>query len=508
MPCRVIERLSCVCFAEALIRSIADLSLRASLCALFLLCILFPPVLHAAENAPGCNIAVDFSKQTGKIRALHGVNNGPVSWGLSADLTEYHKTAGFPSARLHDCNYAGQNVVDIHFIFPIFDADADDPKYYRFAETDAYIAGMVELGERITYRLGESIESRSRTYSNGGFHVQPPKDFGKWAKICVNIIRHYNDGWANGFHYGIKYWEIWNEPAENVAGMWPGTQQQYFEMYEAAARAIKAHDSSLKVGGPASCNINFPIVVPFLAYCRDRQVPLDFMTWHCYAAAPEIIVKDSFTARKVADEYGFKEAESHITEWHPMWYNWDGEVGANERGDPNPVKYAAMREKFNTMRGPKAAAFVASTLMLLQDAPLDMANYYTADTNPWGMFDSFGVPGRVYHAFVAFNQLITTPNRVSCVQQGEPAPEVTACAGISDDTKTVSILISNFSTTPRATSVQLQGLSLSQPVEVEIFAVDALHACESISQSVLMPDQSNLHCDIPENAVFLVRLKL
>ena len=43
-----------------------------------------------------------------------------------------------------------------------------------------------------------------------------------------------------------------------------------------------------------------------------------------------------------------------------------------------------MREKFDAMRGPKAAAFVASVLMLLQDCPLDMANYYTADTNPMG----------------------------------------------------------------------------------------------------------------------------
>jgi hypothetical protein len=149
------------------------------------------PVAHAAD--PGrTNVVVDFAKPAGRIRALHGVNNGPVSWGGAADLTNYHKEAGFPSARLHDCHYAGANVVDIHFIFPIFDADADDPRYYRFAETDAYLAAIVNNGEQITYRLGESIECRSRAYSNGGFYVHPPKDFAKWTKICINIIRHYN----------------------------------------------------------------------------------------------------------------------------------------------------------------------------------------------------------------------------------------------------------------------------------------------------------------------------
>ena len=28
----------------------------------------------------------------------------------------------------------------------------------------------------------------------------------------MNVIKHYNSGWANGYHYNIKYWEIWNEP--------------------------------------------------------------------------------------------------------------------------------------------------------------------------------------------------------------------------------------------------------------------------------------------------------
>jgi hypothetical protein len=453
------------------------------------------------------NATVDFAKSAGKIRALHGVNNGPVSWGISADLTNYYKDAGFPSARLHDCHYASANVVDIHFIFPIFDADADDPKYYQFAETDAYLAPIVNNGTQITYRLGESIECRSRAYSNGGFYVQPPKDFAKWAKICVNIIRHYNEGWANGFHYNIKHWEIWNEPSEKCNGMWPGTLQQYYELYETAARAIKAHDSSLKVGGPAVCNIGFADVIrPFLAHCRDRKVPLDFVSWHCYPATPQEVARDAMTARKLIDEYGFKDAESHITEWHPMWYPWENSIDANELGNPNPQKYATMREKFDTMRGPKAAAYVASALMLLQDSPLDMANYYTADTNPWGMFDLFGIPGRVYYSFVAFNQLTKTPNRVSCEQQGTPQAEIALCAGLSDDRQNASILVSNFSAAPRKVILRLQNLPLPQPTQVETLAIDAAHEFSSLGKAGWKSDDSTLTLDLPENGVCFVRL--
>jgi hypothetical protein len=54
--------------------------------------------------------------------------------------------------------------------------------------------------------LGASIEhgEKKGTY--------PPQDYAKWARICEHIILHYTKGWANGFHYDITYWEIWNEP--------------------------------------------------------------------------------------------------------------------------------------------------------------------------------------------------------------------------------------------------------------------------------------------------------
>ncbi len=466
--------------------------------------VLAVPRAHAVENEQS-NVVVDFAKSAGKIRALHGVNNGPVSWGGSADLTNYHKEAGFPSARLHDCHYAGANVVDIHFIFPIFDADADDPKYYCFAETDAYLAGIVNVGEQITYRLGESIECRSRAYSNGGFYVHPPKDFAQWTKICIHIIRHYNEGWANGQHYNIKHWEIWNEPEENNIGMWVGTQQQYFDLYETAAKGIKSHDPSLKVGGSVVW-MGSPLFRPFLAYCRDRKLPLDFVSWHSYPNQPQGIAGDAVTARKVFDQYGFKNIESRLTEWHPMWYKWAGDIDANELGNPTPQKYVAMREKFDRMRGPEAAAFVASALMLVQNSPLDMANYYTADTNPWGMFDSFGVPGRVYYTFVAFNQLTKTPNRVACEPQGAPQPEITMCAGVSDDHKAASILVSNYGAAPRKVAIRLQNLLIPLPAPAETFAVDATHEFASTGKTTLTGKDSTLTLEMPGNAVYFVRL--
>ena len=289
--------------------------------------------------------------------------------------------------------------------------------------------------------------------------------------------------------------------------MWDGTWQQYFALYEVAAKAIKAHDPSLKVCGPATCSVDQPIVRPFLAYCRDRKLPLDIFTWHCYAASPREVPRAAAVARALLDEYGFKNAESHITEWHWVNFDWNLFPLCNTIGTPNPQAYAHMRETWAGMRGPRGAAFAASVLMLLQDSRLEMANHYTADTGPWSMFDEYGIPGKVYYAFLAFNQLTKRPNRVDVAYDGARLPDVTLCAGLADDRKRASILISNFGSAQSTLAVKLQNLPIPGPVQAETLAVDATHDFTRISHVTLEPGKPLLTLSIPGNAVSFVRLR-
>jgi hypothetical protein len=247
------------------------------------------------------------------------------------------------------------------------------------------------LGAQIVYRLGVSIEA------TGHYHTHPPKDYAKWSKICVNIIRHYNEGWANGFRYNIRYWEIWNEP--NGKNMWSGTRDQYFELYATASKAIKASVPSVKVGGPAIANPASPWVRPFLQYCRDRKLPLDFFSWHRYTPSLAEIRNGANLIRGMLDECGFKDTESHYNEWHYLNCGW----GPLRPKDPR--EYVKTRSFFDGTSGPKGAAFCAAALMMLQDCPVDVANYYTGDTSRWGLFDEYGAPRKTYYAFRAFNEL-------------------------------------------------------------------------------------------------------
>ena len=211
---------------------------------LFLMAILIA-TLAGALQAGDVELAIDAASPGGSIRALQGVNSGPLHYGDLIDLSDRHREIGVTFTRLHDCHWPVADVVDIHILFPDFKADPARIESYDFRRTDDYIQSIVNVGSGIVFRLGESIEHTQRKY-----HVHPPADAEKWAAICVGVVRHYNQGWGNGFRHNIRYWEIWNEP-ENRPAMWTGTDEQYFRMYAAAAKAIKRASPGVCVGGPA-----------------------------------------------------------------------------------------------------------------------------------------------------------------------------------------------------------------------------------------------------------------
>ncbi|MFA6471885.1 MAG: hypothetical protein WCU00_07575 [Candidatus Latescibacterota bacterium] len=444
---------------------------------------------YGVPAQPDSDAFIDFAKSIGKIKPLHGVNNGPVARGENADLTGYHAAAGFPYTRLHDVHWPYTDAVDVSTIFPIFDSDPDDPKNYTFAKTDDYLAAIVGNGSQIIYRLGESIEPWTQ------FHKNPPKDFEKWAKVCVNIIRHYNDGWANGFRYGIRYWEIWNEPEGR--SMWTGTQQQYFELYTVTSRAIKSHDRSLKVGGPAAIDIYSDFAKTFLFFCREHDLPLDFFSWHLYTGLPKEITDAVQAARKLLDEHGFKDTESHMNEWRYMstlkWLR-----------PSDPRKYQEVKEKFARTVGPEGAGFVATVLMLLQDLPIEVTNFYSADTSWWSMFDYFGIPSKTYFAFKAFNELAMMPDRVSCEYTSRNG--VVLLAGLSEDKKKAIVLLSCFKSETDTFGVALRNLPWTGNIRVETWWVDDSHDLDLTDEQTLNVKDAVVRLKTPRNGVCVLRL--
>jgi hypothetical protein len=426
------------------------------------------PMPSQGAGAP-TELRIDFARTNGFIRPLHGINKGPLAAGGLVDVTADLRALQPPSARLHDCHWPNPDVVDIHCVFPDFEADAGQASSYDFALTDEYLSATRETGARIVYRLGESIEHTSRKR-----FVHPPRDSAKWADICVGIIRHYNQGWANGFHHDIRYWEIWNEP-ENRPAMWSGTDEDYFRLYRVAASTIKKRFPNLKIGGPAVgasghfVNGEFrptAFVTNFLAICRHESLPLDFFSWHCYTADPSELATRARAIRRLLDASGFATAESHLNEWNFLPGNSWKPISRNS---PPQARQAYYEE----MSGAPGAAFIIAALLELQEAPVDVCNLFHGEAGGFGLFNEHGVPQKNYHALRAFRRLLDTPIRAET--RGAIGGELAVAAGSNPKSTEASALISNFAYPQAQFRLAAVNLPWREPTVVETYLVDATH---------------------------------
>ena len=139
----------------------------------------------------------------GPIKPMNAVNNGP-NMNDDPQQMEDFRILNIPFSRTHDSpcgDYYGCHLVDISDVFPDFSKDPDKESSYDFRETDAFIKTLLDSGAKVMYRLGQTIECQTAKK----YHIYPPKDYKKWARICEHVIMHYNEGWANGFHYDIRY---------------------------------------------------------------------------------------------------------------------------------------------------------------------------------------------------------------------------------------------------------------------------------------------------------------
>ena len=319
-------------------------------------------------------VSVDPSDVKGVVKPMNAANNGPT------DMTmEGYKALRIPYARTHDTPLGteyGGHCIDINQVFPDFNANVNSPKSYDFTNSDVVLLDIQKAGTKTFYRLGQSIEHQTRKYG-----IYPPRDYKKWAKICEHIIRHYNEGWADGFEMGIEYWEIWNEPDldqpedrwKTDPRTWAGTMEQFYELYAVTAKHLKKCFPELKIGGPAFANPR-KYGPDFLDYVKEKGVPLDFFSHHMYHRKPARMVEDVRIIRNMLDEKGFGETESILNEWN---YNRKWE---------EPDHYS--RKMRPTIKG---AAFVGAVMCACQSEPVDMLMYYDLRPNtiwcgPWAPF--------------------------------------------------------------------------------------------------------------------------
>jgi len=433
------------------------------------------------------DIYIDCSITIGKIRNLLGINNGPLTFWRDArgdffvDLSTQYKELGIKSVRVQDFSGIQAGPFDIDQIFPDFNADPESEGNYNFTSTDLAVQGIKSVGADIIFRLGYSWgfgkAKASVTYIN-------ESDYVKWAEIAKHIVMHYNDGWANGFHYNITYWEIWNEPDNEV--FWTGTSQEFYKLYEVTARTLKAYNSSLKVGGPALA-FNMTFLEGFLKYCKERNVPLDFVSWHYYDFPPLNPYEFYLIAnqiQKYLNHFGFNLTQNLLTEW-----------GTHPSHGLLPTREPA-----------KTAAYTASALIYMQNTTLVMANRW-GTTGPLGMFNDDGSFRKIAYAFKALRIMLDTPLRLKCA--GSDSKGFAVLAGKSFDNKTVCILVSNFNSGDTDYNLFIENLPWgNQSFQYKRYVVDASRNFFLIESEIFVTNGFlEIRRSLPESSLHLIILK-
>ncbi len=410
----------------------------------------------------------DLCEKHGKFKILNAVNNGPHHRRHANDQfrsnLEPYKAARIPYARNHDAAfyepYGGEHTVDISAIFPNFDADVNDPASYDFACTDEYILATLDAGTETFYRLGQKIEHYIKK-----FNIYPPSDFKKWALICEHIIRHFNEGWADGYHLNIQYWEIWNEPdldpdEATYRRTWGGTKAQFFDFYEIAAKHLKTCFPRLKIGGPALAG-KVDWAEDFLKEMQQRKVPIDFFSWHVYGKTIEKFMAKSKAVKELLIRYGYPDAESILNEWNYV------------RGWGEEFTYS-----IESIKGLKGAAFTMAVMCAAQPSDIDMLMYYDARPSGFnGLFDTDTL--RILKGYYPFLWYGNFYDMTAEIRTKDEIEDIYTLCGVDENEK-VTAIVTYYTEEDDTATDKTVSLDFGREGEYEIYLLDADHDGEMI----------------------------
>ncbi|MCX7829321.1 MAG: hypothetical protein N2315_09050, partial [Thermanaerothrix sp.] len=233
-------------------------------------------------------------------------------------------------------------------------------------------------------------------------NITPPRSYEEWGHLIKALAHHLVD------RYGreeVRRWffEVWNEP--NLSMFWTGTQEDYFTLYEYAARAIKEVDSQLKVGGPATA---IDAWVPELkAFCATRDVPLDFISTHHYPTDLAFSLGTNMEERMAKAQRGelawrAKKVVEDAAPFPVYYTEWNN--------SPSP------RDYYHDI--PYNAAFIVKTLIDIMDVPLGCYSFWTFSDifeecgfsslpfhGGFGLLTIHGIPKPSYRAFQLLSRL-------------------------------------------------------------------------------------------------------
>jgi xylan 1,4-beta-xylosidase len=263
-----------------------------------------------------------------------------------------HDDLGVTRVRAHAILHDDNNVVS---------RNAAGELEYDFSTVDDLYDQILAIGIRPVVELSFMPAALARDAEQTVFGyrgiISPPRDWSEWRDVVAALVEHLV------LRYGIDEvaewgFEVWNEP--NLEVFWTGTREEYFQLYDESAAAVKGVDPRLLIGGPSTAAGEW--IEALAAHAAEAGTPLDFVTSHTYGNLP-------LDAAASLERHGFADAPVWWTEWG---------VGSTHFG---PIH-----------DGVFGAPFVLSGMKSVQGR-LDALAYWVVSDH----FEELGRPPRLFH---------------------------------------------------------------------------------------------------------------
>ncbi len=444
-------------------------------------------------------VKVDLSMSTGRVKPMHAMCNGPVSYG--SDISSLFKEIGVPYVRFDGADTPiSAYAIDVSKIFKDLSADPRNAENYDFSYTDKYIAAAHNAGARVILRLGESIDRFI-----GEKQAIYPSDMDTYVDACIGIIRHYNYNWANGYAYGIKYFEIWS-----VSDKSSGDRlDRDFEIYKRLASSVKLLSEDIKVGGMCF-GASSRQQREFFRFCRRTRAPLDFLTVSSFASDPHEACEEIKKTVPLLYELGFHRTEIIIGAWSFIDTEAIRDIPLERILGNGGGAYSDEQKKlFESQSSVKGASYaLAFMISLCELREAAMACLYDAQPmlSPWcAICDRYGNPSKTFYAFKAYGELYRAGNTLYALQD---EPEGFAHSGIysmaAEGRDAKYILISSFD---GCGIVDLRLESIPSDIyTAEIYMLDGVKNMTLADQVPISGDKKRLILNISRYGAAMVKL--
>ncbi len=358
---------------------------------------------------------------------------------------------------------------------------------YSFFNADRIVDYLLSIGMKPFVELSfmpQAIARGAKTIFHYRGNITPPREVAQWAALIQRLVKHWVE------RYGVAevrqwFFEVWNEP--NLADFWAGTQQDYFSLYHHTVATIKAIDSQIPVGGPATAKEEW--LEEFLAFCETNHLPADFVSTHHY---PNDVLwyEDQDTETQLANS-----RRSILREWTQ---------NARRQVRERPLYYTewncSSNPRYPRQDDPYAATFVVKTILEaagLVDCysfwtftDLFEENYFPSVPfhGGFGLLNLHGIPKPAYHAFDLLHRLGTELLHVD-------GRHDTVDVWIVRKTASAVVLITNYAL-PRqpiaAETVRVRVRGVPQPQGVQVERIDQDHAnAKRLWQEMGQPEYLN-----------------